>query len=177
MIFNIFRKHSKKTGLALAVAIAMPLTAQHEGLRLKAYLDFVGIPTICYGETENVSIGDVKSKKECDDMLAVRLAYFGQMVDYLVKPELNACEHASLSSMSYNIGLPNFKNSTLLKKLNSNDKRGAALEFEKWVYAKGVKLNGLVKRRKAERKLFESDCNQVQGAERALSLEGLNVHS
>ena len=46
--------------------------------------------------------------------------------------------------------------STLLKKLNAGDYSGAAAEFDKWVFAGKVKLNGLVKRRASERQLFES---------------------
>ena len=164
-MFNTKGSGVKKGGLVAAavMTIALPFTAQHEGLRMKAYLDPVGIPTICYGETKGVELGQVKSRQECDDMLAVRLAWFGYQVDQLVDVPLNACQHAALSSMSYNIGLSAFKNSTLLRKLNGGDYDGAAKQFDRWVYAKGRKLPGLIERRKQERKLFENECRKVQG--------------
>lgn len=117
---------AKKGGLVAAavMTIALPFTAQHEGLRLKAYLDPVGIPTICYGETKNVELGQVKSRQECDEMLAVRLAWFGYQVDQLVMPEMAPETHAALTSFAYNIGVGAFKNSTALRKMNTGDQVG-----------------------------------------------------
>lgn len=120
------KSKTKKGGLvATAVmVIALPFTAQHEGLRLKAYLDPVGIPTICYGETKGVSMGDVKSREECDDMLAARLAWFGYRVDQKVMPEMEPETHAALASFAYNIGLGAFNTSTALRKMNTGDMEG-----------------------------------------------------
>jgi lysozyme len=62
----------------------------------------------------------------------------------------------ALVSFIYNIGCTNFKSSMLLKYLNKRDFGAAADEFDKWIYANGVKLNGLIQRRFAEKQLFES---------------------
>lgn len=140
-----------------AMLIALPFTAQHEGLRLKAYLDPVGIPTICYGETLGVSLGQVKSKKECDNMLEWRLGYFAWQVDAAVIPPMKAETHAALASFAYNVGLGNFQTSTLLQKMNTGDIAGACNQLTRWnkgrVNGKLVVLPGLVKRREAERQL------------------------
>lgn len=159
-MISAFKKNAKKTALAAMMVIALPLTAQHEGLRLKAYLDPPGIPTICYGETENVSLSDVKTKKECDDMLAVRLAYFGQVVDYYITQPMSPKTHAALSSFSYNIGTNAFAGSTLVKLYNQGKKIEACDQLLRWVNAGGKKLNGLVVRRKAEHKLCLEGLNE-----------------
>lgn len=156
MIWNIFKKAPKRaatTGLAAVTLIAAPFTAQHEGLRLKAYLDPIGIPTICYGETVGVEMGQEKTKEECDALFEVRLAYFATRVDMLVEPEMEPATHAALTSFTYNAGVGAFKRSTLRRKLNEGDLQGACDELLRWVYAGGRKFNGLVRRRAAERNL------------------------
>ena len=60
---------------------------------------------------------------------------------------------AALASFVYNVGEGNFARSTLLRKLNQGDLRGACHELSRWVYAGGRKLNGLVSRRATEREL------------------------
>ena len=60
----------------------------------------------------------------------------------------------ALCSLVYNIGIVNFRTSTLLRKLNKKKYKRAAKEFPKWRRANGKVLRGLVKRRKAEKELF-----------------------
>lgn len=138
---------------AAVMAIAMPFVAGQEGLRTKAYLDQGGIPTICYGETENVRIGDVKTKHECNAMFYVRLGYFAYRVDMMVDYDMTDNQHAAYTSLAYNIGLGAFKKSTVLKKANKDDMQGscdAILAFNKV----GKDVNkGLINRRKRERDL------------------------
>ena len=71
-----------------------------------------------------------------------------------MKPLINKNQKIALLSFIYNVGVGAFERSTLLKKINYRDFDGAAREFEKWVFSKGKKLNGLVKRRKAEMEMF-----------------------
>lgn len=147
--------NARVAGLSIgaALAIATPFIAKHEGLRQHAYLDPVRVPTICYGSTLGVNIGDYKSKKECDDLLGKEIYGFMTAVDKAVTVDLPPARRAALTSFAYNVGVANFKRSTLLKKLNAGDTVGACNELDRWVYAKGKKLNGLVKRRKEEKKL------------------------
>lgn len=70
---------------------------------------------------------------------------------------LTANQKAALIDFVYNLGAGAFGSSTLLKKLNAGDYKGAADEFPKWVYAGGRVLGGLVNRRKIERDLFIKD--------------------
>jgi lysozyme len=64
----------------------------------------------------------------------------------------------ALVSFAFNAGVGNFKASTLLRMLNAGDIQGAANQFDRWVFGtangKKVRLNGLVKRRAEEKKLF-----------------------
>jgi lysozyme len=79
-------------------------------------------------------------------------------------------QFSALVSFAYNVGVPRFATSTLLRRLNRADYEGAAAEFERWIYAAGRKLPGLVRRRLAERNLFEMP-DDPPGA---LRLSGLN---
>ena len=67
---------------------------------------------------------------------------------------LNQNQFDALVSWTFNLGPGNLRSSTLLKRLNAGDYRGAADEFLKWNKADGKVLPGLTKRREAERALF-----------------------
>lgn len=67
---------------------------------------------------------------------------------------LNENQFSAIVSFVYNVGEANFAKSTMLRKLKMGDYVGASNQFGKWVRANGVVLNGLIKRREAERKLF-----------------------
>lgn len=156
MIWRLLKRAPRKaaaTGLAAVTLIAAPFTAHHEGLRLKAYLDPVGVPTICYGETRGVKMGDVKTKEECDALFEARLGYFAYWVDYYVQHDLSPKTHAALTSFAYNVGVGAFSKSTLLRLFNEGKFIEACNQLPRWVYAKGKKLPGLVTRREEERQL------------------------
>jgi lysozyme len=82
------------------------------------------------------------------------LKIFERAVNGAVKVPLTQNQFDALVSLSYNIGVGAFKKSTLLKKLNSGDYKGAANQFDVWVNAGGKRLAGLVRRRAIEKKLF-----------------------
>lgn len=140
-------------GSSVAIAMAGGLVAGFEGLRLWAYRDPVGIPTICYGSTSGVTIGQVKTPEECDRLLKNELRGYAAAVRGNVRVYMPPTREAALISFTYNVGILAFQKSMLLKKLNAGDPVGACNELPKWIYAKGKKLPGLVKRRAAEREL------------------------
>lgn len=139
--------------VTLGIAAAVPLVAAFEGLRQKAYLDPVSIPTVCFGTTAGVKLGQVYSVEQCENLLARDLIEANAGIDSCVHVPLQEHQRAALVSFTYNVGRRNFCGSTLARKLNNGDYTGACNELPKWVYAKGVKLPGLVKRREQERKL------------------------
>jgi lysozyme len=81
-----------------------------------------------------------------------------------VKVALNQEEYDALVDLVFNIGSGNFDTSTLLRKLNAGDTDGAIAEFARWNQAGGKVLAGLVKRREAERVLFQLGANHARVA-------------
>lgn len=133
------------------------LIQDFEGLALKAYKDPVGILTWGYGSTgPHVTPDKIGTKKDAEELLKKDLERFEKGVSDLVKVPLNQNQFDALVSFSFNLGLGNLKSSTLLKKLNASDYTGASKEFERWNRAGGKVLNGLTRRRIAERDLFLS---------------------
>lgn len=134
---------------------------EHEGLRLVAYLDSVGVWTIGYGDTgPDVVKGLTITKAQAEERLRKRLVEFEGYVNRAVKVKLTQNQFDALVSLVYNIGPTNFNSSTLLRKLNAGDYAGAADQFLVWnkgrVGGKLQVIDGLTNRRKKERQLFVS---------------------
>lgn len=135
------------------------LIKQFEGLKLNAYDDGVGVWTIGYGTIKypngvRIKRGDKITQAQADQYIANDVATFERAVNMLVNVPLNQNQFDALVSFTYNLGATNLSASTLLKKLNSKDYKGAAAEFQKWNKAGGKVMTGLVRRRKAEMELF-----------------------
>jgi len=136
------------------------LIKRFESFRPKPYLCPACVPTVGYGTTKypdgrKVSLEDlpITEEKACE-YLTHELLWCEGVIDFHVKPAVNQNQFDALVSFVYNLGSGNFCGSTLLKNLNAYDFTGAAAEFDKWVWAKGKKLAGLEKRRRAEKELF-----------------------
>lgn len=142
-----------------ALVIAIPLVADHEGKENKAYRDPVGIVTICHGHTATARMGQVKSDAECRALLHRELSGSFTALNRTVRVPVTEEQAAALASLVYNIGETKFRNSTLLKKLNAGDTKGACNEFLRWQYAGGKPLFGLAIRRADERALCLSGLN------------------
>ncbi len=149
---------------------SLDMIEKWEGLRLDAYLDPVGIPTIGYGTIrypngQKVKLGDLLSEAQAD-------AYLQLEVDGMVKElkkiltgiDLSQNQFDAVVSLSYNIGVGAFEGSSVLKNLISNDFKAAAAAFELWNKGTvdGIKkiLPGLFSRRQEERDLFEKKTAQ-----------------
>ena len=139
----------------------MKLLEQFEGLRLEAYLDSASIATIGFGSIKypngnKVKLGDKITKAQAKEYKLHDLKEFENTVNTSVNIPLSQNQYDALVSLSYNIGSSAFKNSTLLKKLNNKDYKGAAEQFLVWINSGGRKVKGLENRRKSEMKLFNS---------------------
>ncbi|WP_413616427.1 lysozyme [Halomonas cupida] len=137
------------------------LIREFEGLELEAYPDpgTGGEPwTIGVGTTvidgEPVRPGMTITEMQAIEYLAADCERFSDAVERLVMVPLNQNEHDALTSFAYNVGIRAFSESTLLKRLNADDRHGAANELLKWVHAGGKVMKGLERRRVAERELF-----------------------
>lgn len=87
-------------------------------------------------------------------LLAQDTATAAQAVNDNVQVPLTQNQYDALVDFAYNAGVGAFKSSTLLRKLNAGDYSGAAAEFKRWIYSRGVMLNALIKRRQKETALF-----------------------
>ena len=132
-----------------------------EGLELKAYDDGVGVCTIGYGTTiyphgKAVQYGDTCTIEQAKNYMQYDLRRYEQAVSAAVNVPLNQNQFDALVSLSYNIGIGAFKNSTLLKLLNASDYHAASHQFDVWIKAGGKTVQGLVNRRAVEKLLFNS---------------------
>lgn len=142
---------------ALSVSIAcLASIASFEGFRGTAYRDPVGIPTIGYGETKGVKMGDKITQREALDRLKVSADEHGQGISRCIQVPLYQNEYDAYVSFAYNVGVEKFCKSTLVKKLNAGDYAGACKELLKWNKAGGRVLPGLTRRRQSEYKLCSS---------------------
>lgn len=132
---------------------------------LNAYIDPVGIPTIGYGSTYNydkkrkVMIGDKITQKKAVDWLKKETKTIVPQIKALIKVPIKQNQLDSLTSFVYNVGIGAFKNSTLLRLLNSRaPKEQVAAQFDRWnkgmVNGQLQVLPGLVRRRSEEKALF-----------------------
>lgn len=150
-----------------ALILAEELAAPFEGLhRLGAdgmiypYHDPVGYPTIGYGHLlsrvrwEALSKYPAITKAEASQLLLVDLNKAARGVSRLIRVPLSDEQFAALIDFSFNVGTGNLEISTLRRLLNRQEYAAAAEQFSRWVFAAGVKLPGLVRRRAAERALF-----------------------
>ncbi|MBB3265779.1 GH24 family phage-related lysozyme (muramidase) [Azospirillum sp. OGB3] len=139
---------------------ALDLVRRFEGLYLDAYLCPAGVPTVGYGHTAGVKMGQTITSLQAEVFLRADMADAAAAVDKLVKVPLPDRQRGALASFVFNLGAGALQSSTLLRLLNQGDYAGAAAEFSKWVYAtvngKKVQLDGLKKRRAAEKALFEA---------------------
>lgn len=135
--------------------VAVPFVGEWEGLRLQAYLDPVGIPTVCYGETKDVRMGDIYTKAECDAMLARELLDYRARLHRHFTAEtlahrLPVPRDVAYGSLAYNVGVGAAGGSTAVKRLNAGDIAGGCEALTWWNKAGGRVWAGLVRRRGAE---------------------------
>lgn len=157
------------------------LIKRFEGCSLCVYLDAVGIPTVAYGHTVGLTkamVGMPITQLQADTWLAQDLAKFEKKVDkYNPIYHWSQAEYDSLVSFAYNVG-----NIDGLTAKGTRTRQQIADSFMLYTKAKGVVLNGLVKRRQAERDMFVgkvtyptlrrgSSGNDVEELQRRLGIE------
>jgi len=130
------------------------LIKQFEGLRLRTYQCSANVWTIGYGHTAGVGADDVITEEQALFLLRQDVAESEKAVNQHVHVPLTQNQFNALVSLVFNIGVGNFRTSTLLKKLNAGDYDGVARKFRRWVHVGGKTLPGLVRRREAESALF-----------------------
>jgi len=133
------------------------LIKQFEGFRSKAYICPAGVLTIGYGSTgKHVQPGMSINTAYGEKLLREDVSRFESAVNRLVTVPMSQGQFDALVSFAFNVGEGALAKSTLLRKLNAGDYAGAAHEFKRWNRGGGRVLAGLVRRREAEAKLFNS---------------------
>ena len=139
------------------------LIKKFEGFRAKPYLCAAGVATIGYGSTyyENgvrVKLTDSPITEDwADQLLRNVLKQYELSVDVMTRDDITQNQFDALVSFAYNVGIQNFKNSTLLKRVNANpNDPDIKIQFARWIRAEGKILKGLVKRRGIEANLYFS---------------------
>ncbi len=134
------------------------LIKHFENFESRAYICPAGYLTIGFGHVIRGNNNPLRNRSislnEAELLLRNDLATFERIVNRLVKVQLNQKQFDALVSFTFNLGGGNLESSTLLRLVNRGEFREAANQFERWVYAKGRKLNGLVARRRAEKTIF-----------------------
>jgi len=126
-----------------------------EGCELEAYQDSVGVWTIGYGHTKGVHEGMVITQEQAEQMLLDELKEYEGYVEDMVEVELTQEQFDALVVWVYNLGPTNFKNSTLLKRINEGNFEDVPYQMKRWNKAGGKVLLGLERRREAEAKMFQ----------------------
>lgn len=142
------------TGVVAAVAMAAAMAMGFEGNAPTPYRDVGGVLTVCYGHT-----GSVEHRRyadaECDALLQKDMAEANAIVHRCITVPMTIGQEAALTDGTYNAGQALVCGSTLQRKANAGDWLGACAELSRWVNAGGRRLEGLVRRRAAERALCE----------------------
>jgi len=143
---------AEATSLELAAEIAKPF----EGLRLVAYHDPVGYPTIGYGHLlsrepwADLSRWPDIDEDEAERLLQADMATALASVRRLITVPISDAQEAALADFAFNCGSANLQASTLRRVINRGEFDAAPAQFMRWVYARSIKLPGLVRRRAAE---------------------------
>jgi lysozyme len=136
------------------IAIAEPKIKHWEQFRSEPYWDF-GQWSNGYGQHCEKGAAPI-TEEQASLRLAAYLAGLAARIMPLIKVPVTDNQGAALLMLVYNIGVPAFTKSTLLKRLNAGLHKEAADQFLVWKKSKGKTLPGLVKRRADERALFLS---------------------
>jgi GH24 family phage-related lysozyme (muramidase)/uncharacterized protein YcbK (DUF882 family) len=150
----IWRSPEKDNGINRK---AIALIKSFEGCELTAYDDGVGIPTIGWGHTEGVRMGDRITQDQADRYLEQDAQVFTNAVRELVKVPLTIDQEAALISFAYNVGVGAFAESTLLKQLNSGNYQAVPSEIARWINEGSPVEQGLRNRRAVEAKVWSGD--------------------
>jgi lysozyme len=127
---------------------------------IEPYHDPVGYPTIGYGHLlsrvawEPLAKYPAVTTEEAERLLEVDLMKSFRAVRRLCPVEMTAYQAGALIDFTFNCGGGNLEISMLRRCVNRGDMDSAAEQFGRWIYAKGVKLPGLVKRRAVESQMF-----------------------
>ena len=143
--------------IGYAFAAALSGLAALEGMRTSAYLDSVGVPTICAGTTKGVKLGDTKTVEQCWTIAEAEYREYEKVVIDNIKVPLRANEQVALTYFCVNVGKYGCKGSTTFREFNAGDSVAGCKAVRLWnkgtINGRKVFIKGLDNRRAAEERL------------------------
>lgn len=137
---------------------AIELIKEFEGFKEIAYKCPAGVWTIGYGWTHGVKEGDTITEEKASELVQQEVAKIARQIEATLGKDVFASltnnQVCALIDFVYNLGLGNFKDSTLCKMIKSGQIMEAGNQFQRWVKSGNKVLPGLVNRREAEKKLW-----------------------
>lgn len=131
------------------------LLKEFEGCSLTPYQDAGGLWTIGYGHCTGKSPGaPLTDSQAADSLLASDVAEIAKEVTDALKFTVNDNQFSALVCFTFNLGIANLLESTLLRCINSGHAVDCADEFLRWIKINGIPNDGLLRRRQAERALY-----------------------
>ncbi len=140
---------------------------QREGLVLVAEPDQAGVWTIGYGHTGKVFPGDTITQTQAEQFLREDVRWAETTISANVKVPLSQSQFDALVSWSFNVGIHNTIESTLVRRLNAGDYGAVSSELMRWVKITDpntgtlVFNQGLQNRRMSEAEQFTKDDKQA----------------
>lgn len=133
---------------------AIDLIKKYEGFSARPYKCPAGVLTIGYGRTIDVRPYEITTEEAETIWLDKYVKTIADQILAVVNVDLSNNQICALIDFVYNLGIGNFKSSTMLRRINQGDFSAAANELLRWNKAGGIVLKGLENRRIAERMLF-----------------------
>lgn len=139
------------TASAIMTPLGIAVLKAREGVRLKAYRDSVGVPTIGYGHTKGVRLGQSITQAQADAFFLDDLASHALPILSCITVPVADHERDALISIAFNIGVDAFRRSSFLRLLNVGDRAGCAAAILAW-----RKPPEILSRRQAEQDQFRT---------------------
>ena len=140
---------------------AVNLIKEFEGFRENAYKCPAGVWTIGYGWTHGVKEGDTITESEASKLVQKEVDKIAEQIrlslEYGVFEKLSENQVCALIDFVYNLGIGNFRTSTLRKLIQEGNFEDAGKQFERWNKSGGKVLEGLTRRRIAEKELWYAE--------------------
>lgn len=138
-------------------AEGLSLIKKFEGCELKAYRCAANVLTIGYGSTKGVTEDMEITQEEAESLLQEEMHEYEGYINDMVKVPLEQHQFDAMVSWVFNLGSGNLSSSTLLKKLNNSEYDEVPAQIRRWNKAGGKVLDGLIRRREAEAKMFMNE--------------------
>jgi lysozyme len=132
---------------------AVQIIKEEETLQLEAY-ELGGLWLIGYGHLMLEGEKDVITEEEADAFLREDLHWCEEAIERYVKVPVTLNEFSAMVAFCYNVGSGKTRGSSIVKRINGDDRPGAANAFLLWNRMNGVVVKALANRRARERTLF-----------------------